>query len=500
MTDLETDYQLVYRLHEQARLDSEKKLFNFFVNAWPTMEPNTPLQNNWHIGLICEHLEAVTDREIKILLLNIPTRYLKSKQCTIAWPAWAWVNDPGHRWIFSSYGDSLSSTLSADRRALIESNWYQTYWSHKVKLKADQNQKTYYETVRKGSMRATSTGGSILGEGCDTMVIDDPTQPKEAANDNVRERAIVHWKSTLSSRFNDPKNKALVVVMQRLHERDLTGYFLAEKYDCTHLVIPNECEERTVYTYPKTGRIKIYNVGEVLHPAREGIEELEIAKKDLGSFDYAAQRQQRPAPRKGGMVKTDWFKFYDIRPSEFDAITLSMDASFKGVEGSDYVVIQAWGKIEAKHYLLHQIRALLSFTKTVPAALSLRALFPDHLEFLIEEKANGAAICDQLETEHGISNLIRINPKDSKVARLNACAPIFEAGNIILPNKYTHPWVEDYIKELITFPKAAKDDQVDATTQYLNRQRQKQVGTFGKGFLDSGGGQPLAGSLNSGSW
>ena len=474
----QNEIELYLELRDEVKRKSEKSFFEYFNYAWPTLENRWDLLSNWHIGLVGEHLEAVADGEIQTLIINEPTRYLKSQKCTIAFPTWVWARndiDTRKRFIFSSYSDILSSSLSWKRRQLIESPWYQSIWSDRVKLVHDQNQKTQYANTQGGSMFSTSTGGTVTGEGCDIMVIDDPVKPEEASNDNLREKSINFWKSTLSSRFDNKKKKSCILVMQRLHERDLSAHFISEYANAVHLKIPNQAQEQIIYTYPKSGKIKIYEKDEILHPEREGAKELKAAKKELGSYNYSSQRQQEPVPRGGGMIKKHWFKYYQIAPTNLDLVTFSLDCAFKDLSSSDYVVLQAWGQKGANHYLLRQLRNKLSFLKTKEGLLLFIKLFPNYHEILIEDKANGTAIMNALE--ESVRSLIAINPLGSKVARLAACEPTIEAGNVWLPDPTFNPWVKDeFIPEVTSFPKAPHDDQVDAMSQYLNRAKMRNIG------------------------
>lgn len=492
----EDEIEAFYALHEDLKRESEESLFAFFVNAWPTMESRFSLDANWHHGLIAEHLEAVFHGEIEKLVINVPTRYLKTNLCTMAFPAWCWVQDPRIKILTWSYAMSLSVGFSWKRRQLIESAWFKAYWGDKVMLAKDQNMKSEYANTEGGEMKASSTGGVMTGAGCDIMVIDDPQNPAEASSDNEREKTIEFWKGTASSRFDDKKKQSCVLVMQRLHEKDLTGHFISEYDDVVHLKIPNQAPEKIVYSYPRSGRIRVYDKNEILQPSREEQKELDRAKRDLGSYNYAAQRQQEPVPRGGGIIKEHWFKFYDQAPTNFDLVTLSIDCTFKDLESSDFVVIQAWGQKGSEHYLLKQLRSQMSFLNTRKAVKLWAELFPSYHEFLIEDKANGTAIINSLKGI--VRTLIAISPKDSKVSRLVACEPDIEAGDVHLPNPEFNPWVKElFIPEVTAFPKAEHDDQVDAMTQYLNRAKSRSVGTFTDDFEDetelSGG--TFAGSL-----
>jgi len=470
--------ELYKRLHDEAKARAEKSLFSFLTQAWRSLEPRFKLDNNWHIGLICEHLEAVYSGEIEKLVVNIPTRYLKTKICTIAFPAWVWALDPRKRFISWSYSGNLSSKISWERRQLIESHWYKSYWGSKVKMSDDQNLKTRYANTAKGEMFATSTGGTMTGDGCDIMIIDDPVNPKEASNDLAREKCNEFWSGTASSRFDDAKKKSCVLVMQRLHEKDLSGYFLANYTHAVQLKIPNQAQESHVYIYPKSSRVKRFMLNAVLQESREGEKELALAKRELGSYNYAAQRNQEPVPRGGGIIKEKWFQYYRDLPERFDLVTISVDCAFKDLESSDYVVFQAWGQLGAKHYLIKQLRAQMNFLKTKESLETWgTTLFPNYHEMLIEDKANGTAIINTLEKT--LRGLIPINPKDSKVARLSACEPDIEAGDVLLPDPDLEPWVREiFLPEITSFPKAGNDDQVDAMTQYLNRIKVRKIGSL----------------------
>ena len=118
-----------------------RSLRAFVEQAWPVLEPTTPFLPNWHIDLVCEHLEAITAGETTRLLINLPPRYMKSLLVSVFWPVWEWIASPSRRWICVSYSDALSLKLSLDRRTLVQSEWYQARWGHTVQLSSDQNVK-----------------------------------------------------------------------------------------------------------------------------------------------------------------------------------------------------------------------------------------------------------------------------------------------------------------------------------------------------------------------
>lgn len=224
-------------LKEQA----ERSLSSFVKQAWPTIEPATGLVWNWHIDAVLEHMEAVTRGQLKRLIINIPPRTGKSLLVSVMWPVWDWVSSPWRRFMFVSYSSDLSTKHSVDRRAVIQSDWYRRNWGDRVRLTSDQNVKTEFQNTARGHMIATSVGATATGKGGDVVVIDDPLNPKQALSDIERENANVFFDQTLMSRLDDQKTGAMVLIMQRLHERDLTGHLLA-RGGWEHLRLPMEYE------------------------------------------------------------------------------------------------------------------------------------------------------------------------------------------------------------------------------------------------------------------
>ncbi|MEE8165735.1 MAG: terminase, partial [Myxococcota bacterium] len=209
--------------------DGELTLREYVEAAWPVLEPGQAFKPNWHIDAICEHLEAVTEGQIDRLIVNVPPRYSKSTLVTVNWPAWEWTLNPRGRWIFCSYSATLSTKHSTDRRTLIESPWYQARWGGLVTMALDQNEKTQFQNTRRGHMVATSIGGAIIGKGGNKIVIDDPQDPQRAESAADRERVNNVYDRSLVTRLDDKTAGAIVIVMQRLHEKDLAGHVAAKQ-------------------------------------------------------------------------------------------------------------------------------------------------------------------------------------------------------------------------------------------------------------------------------
>jgi hypothetical protein len=336
---------------------ASRRLREFVRQAWHVVEPSTPFVPGWHIDAITDHLEAISRGHIRNLLINVPPRHMKSLLVSVFWPAWEWITWPERRWLCSSYASSLSIRDSLQCRRLIESPWYQARWGHIFSLTSDQNAKSRFDNNRSGYRLATSVGGSVTGEGGDRIVCDDPHKVDEVVSDSLRKAAIDWWDIAMSTRVNDPKTSAMIIVMQRCHQRDLSGHLL-EKGNFEHLCLPAEYEGPSRMTSigfsdPRT------ELGELLWPDRFGIKEIADLKISLGSYAAAGQLQQRPSPAGGGIFKRHWFRYFqpagmNLRPIvvrlsdgsttsinamevpyHMDEQLQSWDCSFKDIDTSD---------------------------------------------------------------------------------------------------------------------------------------------------------------------
>lgn len=442
----------------------------FIRQAWHVVEPATPYVHGWHLDAISDHLEAISAGHIRNLIINIPPRYMKSLSVCVFWPCWEWTDRPELRWLFSSYSDRLAIRDSLKCRRLIDSPWYQARWGDVFHFAGDQNEKTRFENNKTGYRLATGVGGAATGEGGDRIVVDDPIKAKDADSDAIRATANTWWDETMSTRGNDPNTVAKVIIMQRLHDDDLTGHVLNKMRDggehYEHLCLPAEYEPRVFvsgigWSDPRT------EDGALLWPERFNQENVQALKKSLGSYGAAGQLQQRPTPRGGGMIKRGWWRFYKVAPSKFDRVIDSWDMTFKDSKSSDFVAGHKWGKIGADAYLLSRIHDRMDFPTAQQAVKNLAAILPQSSAKLIEDKANGSAIIASLQRI--VPGLIPVEPEGSKQARASAVSPYIEAGNVFLPDPSIAPWIEEFIAECAAFPLGAHDDDVDAMSQALAR-------------------------------
>ncbi len=421
---------------------------------------------------------------------------MKSLLTSVFWPMWVWTSKPEKRWLFSAYSETLAIRDSLKCRRIIQSRWYQENWGDVFQLTGDQNQKTRFENDKTGFRLAAGVGGLGTGEGGDVVVVDDPLKSADAHSQAARENVILWWDETMSTRGNDPTKSARVIIMQRLHEQDLTGHILdkmkadAEAVQYEHLCLPAEYvpSHRVTSIGWKDPRTES---GELLWPERVPIQALNRLKKDLGSYGTAGQLQQQPAPAEGGIFKRHWWCFWVPKgmklpavtlqlvdgtyfehpqvelPDNFDQVLQSWDMSFKDTKQSDFVAGQVWGKVGADRFLLDQVLDRMDFVKTIAAVKRMTVKWPDATLKLVEDKANGPAVISELRSK--ITGLVAVEPEGGKEARAFAVSPTIESKNVYLPHPLIAPWVDELINRAASFPKTAHDDDIDAMTQALRR-------------------------------
>lgn len=457
----------------------------FIEAAWQIVEPAYKYKHNYHIDAMSEALEACSRREILRLLLNIPPRHMKSLETEVFWPSWWWTFEPSIRFLTASYGDQLAVRDARKQRMLITHPWYRNLWGDVFTLLPDQNTKSRFENNQLGYRIATSVGGVGTGEGGDVIIIDDPHKTDEIESE-VERQAVLDWHDgTISTRFNEPDRGIEVLIMQRLHEKDLAGHVL-EQGGWHHVCIPAEYDRKHPFIWPDDPRTED---GELLWPDRFGRKEIDALKKQLGSYRAAGQLQQLPSAREGDLLKVRYWNYFE--PSlldevehlpEFSRILCSWDTAFKEKTTSDYVVGTVWGVHKSDRYLLRRVREQLSYGATKRAMKEVRRwageTFPEAgITTLIEKSANGVDIIADLKRE--ITGVVEHLAQTDKMQRAEQAEPVLEAGNCFVPGyklpdmsgpdtARTPAWVQDFIGELARFNKGEYDDQVDSWSQAMN--------------------------------
>ena len=450
---------------ELKKRDLEDSLLDYTKWKFETVK-RQPFLENWHHVVISTELEKVFLGLTQFLLITIPPRYTKTEIAVKSFIEWCMAKVPRSKFLHLSYSDDLAMDNSSEIKETITSEEYQEFWP--LQLKGDAKSKKKWYTKERGGMYATSTGGQITGFGAGgvgddfegAIIIDDPLKPEDARSDVIRTHINNRFNNTIKSRMNNPKKTPIIVIMQRLHEEDLAGFLIdgGSEFDFVHLNLPAINEDGPNQYDPR-------QPGEALWPTKHSSAQLN-RMKEKSRETYAQQYQQRPTPAEGHILKKEWIRYhnFDFPQGKRTLKTMSIDATFKGGKKNDFVSIQMWARNGSNHYLIDQTHKQMTFTETLHAIKDMLGRHPDCLKVLIEDKANGSAIIDTLQ--NSVMGVIAITPKESKEARFQSIASLWEAGNVYLPK--SAPWVDDFIKEAMFFPNAKYDDQVDAMTQYLN--------------------------------
>lgn len=401
-----------------------------------------------------------------VLILQAPPQHGKSEIVSRKLPAYLMGRFPELRVAAASYSATLADSMSLDvRRNLASPEHLRLFPAPDVKRKytVDRNGEFSSPTGR-GSYIGDGVGGGFTGKSADIFIIDDPIKnAQEALSPTTKEGHWNWYQSTSKTRMS--ANSGQIIMATSWAEDDLSARIVSlHKGDSrlTVLRFPAINDPGESGFNPELPRGPL--VPE-LHPLSQLLE----FKAELSDYWWAAMYQQSPRALGGNVFKEDGLRYYFPKdlPAKFDKVIASLDATFKDTDGTDFVVIQVWGKIGANSYLLAQSRARMSFTKTVAEVVKTKSNHPRIRQFYIEDKANGPAVIDALKGI--VSGLIPVEPDGSKLARAHAVTHVWEAGNVWIPHPELAPWVKDLVAELTAFPAAANDDQVDAMTQALRQ-------------------------------
>jgi predicted phage terminase large subunit-like protein len=461
------------REHAAESVLLAKSLGYFVEKAWDIVEPMMPFYRNWHIDELCEVLESVTRGETKRVLINVPPGTMKSLLVSVFFPAWEWASNPSLKYLTASYSAHLSIRDNVRLRQIVTSDWYQGHFPH-VRLTGDQSAKEKFSTTRQGLRFATSVNGAGTGEHIDRIIIDDPLTAQQARSSIERDSANLWFSNTISSR-GIGRGVAIIVIMQRLHQEDMSGYLLA-RGGFEHVKFPMRYEPTREASDRQPAHVADARdhrtvAGELLMPAllpEPVVRQLEI---DLGPYGTAGQLQQRPAPEGGGLFKREWFKFVEAAPAKAQRCRGWDTAGTEG--GGDYTVGAKLAMADGQFYVEHVHRKQLG-PAGVDALIQQTAAADGRQCWQREEKERGASgvavVTSRAKMLNGV-DYAAVAISGDKVTRARPFRAQCEAGNVSLVRTGDYvidAWIEPYIAELCDFPAGAHDDQVDGSSCAFN--------------------------------
>jgi predicted phage terminase large subunit-like protein len=485
-------------MRELNRLDYEDDFYSFFRAGWKYIDPSE-FSDGIPLEAVTQHLEAVASGDIKRLIINIPPRMSKSSMTSVAFPAWVWAqrhesptSGPGVQFLHASYSQQLSLRDSVKCRRLIESPWYQEYWGDRFQLSSDQNAKSRFDNTRTGTRLCTSVGSTLTGEGGNIIIVDDPNAAQEAFSEATIATTIEWWDTALSTRLNDPKSGAFVIIQQRLAENDLTGHILSKDIgNWTHLMLPMRFEpERSFHT----------SIGwQDWRTERFGEPEVKSLEATLGPWAAAGQLQQRPEVKGGGIIKRDWWQpWNEPNYPAFDYIIAALDTAYTTKQENDFSALTVWGifsednvaqsnnilradgsiqavkrtygQLRPKAFLMFAWQMRLEIFELVAKVQETCKRFKVD-KLLIENKAAGISVSQELRRLYATADFAvqLVDPgNQDKLARLYSVQHLFSEGMVYAPDK---SWADQVMTQCAVFPKGKNDDLVDTASMAMNHLR-----------------------------
>jgi len=468
----------VVELTEQDWLQIERdlcarSLVEFIQRAWHVLEPGQPYLHGWHMDAMAAHLEAVTNGDINRLLINVPPGTMKSMAVSVFWPAWEWgPRGLGHmRFIGASHEEGLATRDSMKMRHLVQSDWYQKLWP--TPFMGDQNEKKYFQNDKTGWRQACPVR-SMTGKRGDRVVWDDPHSVEDAHSPVALETANRIFRETLPTRLNNPDKSAIIIVMQRLNQADISGYILEHGLGYEHLCLPMEHEAndrppiRFGHPDPRT------EPGELLFPARFSREVVDRDKKIMGDYAVAGQFQQRPSPAAGGIMQPDMLQIVDAIPANVAEWCRGWDLG--ATVNGDYTAGVKLGRLTDGRYIIADVvRDRLESHKR--DQLMKNTADRDRIKQSIPQDPGQAGKSQVLDFAKRLAghSLHFSTESGDKTVRATPLSSQINVGNVLM---LRGAWNQAFVDEARLFPNGSFDDQIDAASRAFNALLKSQTGIF----------------------
>ncbi len=462
---------------------AEQSFYHFFKQAFNVLEPHKKFKDNWHYRYICDILQKEVERigrhepsNFDVIIINVPPRTAKSYIVARCLNAWAWIHYPWMRFVTASYSSDLALSHSLDTHRIIMSEWYQERWGDKVQFALDKNTQTRFDTVQHGMRYSIGVGGSATGEGGDCIIVDDAVSALQADSVVERNKANRWWDNTFFNRLNDRATGIRIVVMQRLHEGDLTGHILKKDYRIKHICLPAELKKSL---YPQ--ELAEYYQDGLLFPSDLSKAELSKQLSALGPYGYAGQMNQMPSPEGGGKIKKHWFPVIRANELPQDLPRYTYVDPSEGKKNSDEMASICWSVYKGKMIIWEVLSVVESFDKFVGARdkngdyenrtyelfLQRNNCYNNQTYNFWEAKSLGQGYVDYINSMGLPFSAIGDNPgSDSKEVRAYREIPVMYAGRVLLVDG---AWVEGFLNQVEIFPNGSQDGQVDVLAAAIRK-------------------------------
>lgn len=396
-------------------------------------------------------LSLLSDEHVKRLLIIAPPESAKSTYTSLVFPTWYLGHHPemGAAVISCTatqaqeFGNVISQLVDGD-------DVYHSVFRHIQPDKTSGWSKDHIYVHRENKKRPdptflfTGMGGPVIGRRFDLVIVDDPTDQEIAFSDVQRERQKIWFKQTLLSRL--VRGGRCIVILTRWHEDDLAAELMRPEMGFTVVHLPAFDGEGNSYW-----------------PEQWPVTRLEEKRREVGSHIFRCMYMGDPSDPAGNIIKRDWWRYYDMPPSDFQRVIHSWDTAFKGTRGADYSVCTVWGETPFGYYLLDLWRGKVEFPELKRTAMAMYDRDRPHA-ILVEDAASGQSLTQALQRDTRLP-IIPVKADRDKRSRVHAISPLIESGRAYIPEEA--PWVQDYVEEMARFPSGAHDDQVDSSSQAL---------------------------------
>jgi predicted phage terminase large subunit-like protein len=418
-----------------------------------------------HHKAICDALMRVFFGKVNRLIINVPPRYSKTELAVVNFIAWTLGQVPDAEFIHASYAAPLAANNSANVRSLVQHQAYQQVFPA-CRLASDS--KSHWITTEGGVMYAAGAGGTITGFGAGkhregfggAIIIDDPHKPDEAKSDVIRQGVIDWFQNTLESRKNS-KDTPIILIMQRLHERDLAGWLLdggnGESWE--HVCLP-----------------AIQDDGTALWPEKHTIDDLRRMEQ-AAPYVFAGQYLQRPSPPDGGLIKPDAITTIDALPAGTIKWVRGWDLAAT-IDG-DYTAGAKLGKLEDGRFVIADVVRLRCGPDERDAALTNTAARDGKsVRISLPQDPGQAGKTQALYLTRKLAGYaVTTSPESGdKATRAEPLAAQINVGNVLM---LRGPWNDALLNEMRLFPNGTHDDQVDACSRAF-----AEIMVHKRGFFD----------------
>lgn len=469
------DELYIKELEKNLKRSILKKSYKEFVKwSFNILFPTEKWEVSQHVDLLCrlyqDEIERIIRREEKEedLIVNIPPRSSKSLITSVFLLPWMWINDPTLTMISVSFDEDLSLLNAQYSKDLIQSTEFQELFANSFQIRKDANSKGYFMNTKGGFRLSKTTGSNITGHKGVVIVVDDPQNPKTAESKISRQATVDYYTRALYNRLTPVNLGVRIIIMQRLHEEDLTGYLLKHnKEDYKHICLPATISDKVHPPELKS----FYSEEGLLDPIRLSKKTLDGFRRTLGERGYSGQYDQSPAPLEGGIWKKDWFNtinpLFLRRNDQNEPIHFYIDGAYTEKTENDPTGLLACFKQNNSLYIVDFTEVWMDFPSLVKYIQEyvMRFGYSQSSRIIIEPKASGLSIVQQLRSQTQLNVIEGVPPKDDKITRANSVAPIIESKRV---NLVDGSYVRNYIEKVSTFPNATHDEAVDLTVMAIN--------------------------------